>query len=228
MGILAVEVWQHDKQTIADNIRPLWEQAIIENCEGDYWLREIFKVEAKLAVIWFKQRFVDNSFNPSYEFRSKISEVFAEWSLEDRRTLLKAVPDGYSYNDIIVEIVGENLELYELLLQQPCWHESALLSPLHRSIDSVWEAFAKLADERGHTPEEIVAHTFMSPGISASWVGKYSNVWKKWLDQFEAIRDHEDDIIRHIAELGYQRSNEQYKVELEKERDEDVYGRDWS
>ena len=26
----------------------LWEQAVIEHCVGDYWLREIFKVEAEL------------------------------------------------------------------------------------------------------------------------------------------------------------------------------------
>ena len=185
-----------------------------------------FEVEAKLAMKWFKQRFVDDSFHPSYEFRSDLGDVFAEWSLEDRRNLLDIVPDGHSYNDIIVKIIGDKVPLYERLLQKS-WPESALLAPLHRSIDSAWESFAKLTHEHGHAPEKIVTHTFMAVGLVASWVGKYSDVWKKWRDPFEDIRDHEDEIIRQIAEIGYQRSDERYKEELDKERDEGVYGRDW-
>lgn len=225
VAMLAVQLWQHNKGIIADATRPLWEQAIVKCCEGDYWLREIFKVEAELAIRWFERRFVEGSFDPPYEFRSEFSKVFAEWSLDARRKLLDIVPDGYSYNDLIVAIVGDNSALYELLLQQADRTQSTLLSPLHRSIDSVWTDFAKLAHERGHAPKEIVTHTFIAVGIPDSWVGKYSNVWRRWRDQFEAIRNHKDEIIRHIAEVGYQRSNDQYEAELKKERDEDVYGR---
>ena len=231
VGKLLIAEWQRKETgTIADDIRPLWEQAVIEHCVGDYWLREIFKVEADLGLRWFNQRFVEDSFNPSYEFRSRIREVFAEWSLEDRQNLLDIVPDGYSYNDIIVETVGDNLELYERLLKKSNWPEEALLAPLHRSIDSAsaWVSFAKLAYEHGHTREAIVEHTLMAVGITASWVGKCSDVWKKRCYQFEALRDHEDEIIRALAGLGYRRSDEQYKKELDKERDEDVYGRDWN
>ena len=229
VGKLAIAEWR-PKETgaIADDIRLLWEQAVIEYCEGDFWLREIFKSEAALAVRWFKQRFVDDSFHPPYEFRSELGEVFAAWSLEDRRNLLDIVPyGGFPYSEIILKVIGHNLALYEQLLKKSTWPESAKLVPLHRSIDSAWESFAKLAHENEHAPEEIVSHTFMAEGIVASWVGKYSDVWKRWRDQFETIRDHEDEIIRRIAEIGFQRSDERYKKELNKERDEDVYGRDW-
>lgn len=226
VAMLAVEVWQRNKGNVAHDIRPLWEQAIIECCKGDYWLREIFKVEAELAVRWFGRQFVNDSYDPPYEFYSDLGNVFAEWSLDARRKLLHIAPDGYSYNGLIVAIVGDSLALYKLLFQQSNRTQSTLLSPLHRSIGPVWIAFAKLAHEHGHAPKEIVTHTFMAVGITASWVGEYSNVWKTWRDQFDAIRNYEDAIIRQIAEIGYQRSNEQYEAELAKERDEDVYGRE--
>ena len=225
---LTIAEWQR-KETgaMADDIRKLWEQAVIEHCEGDYWLLELFKVEAELAVRWFKHRLTDNSYHPAYEFRTGFGKVIAKWSFEHRRNLLDIVPCGYPYNEILVKVIGDNLALYEQLLKKPDCTDSAELAPLHRSIDSTWVSFANLAHAHDHAPEEIVTHTFMAVGIVATWVGKYSDTWKNWRDQFDAIRDHEDEIIRGIAEIGYRSSEERYKEELDKERDEDVYGRDW-
>ena len=224
--MLAVEVWQRNKQNIADEIRPLWERAIIECCKGDYWLREIFKVEADLAGRWFRRQVVEGSYNPPYEFRSDLSKVFSEWSLDARRNLLDILPYGYRFNEITVKLIGDKVPLYKRLLQKS-WPESALLAPLNRSIDSAWESFAKLAREHGHASQAIVSNTFMAEGILSGWQsGRESDRWRVWRDQFEAIRNHEDEDIRQIAEIGYRKSNEQYEAELEKERDEDVYGRD--
>ena len=228
VGKLAIAEWQR-KETgaMADDIRKLWEQAVIEHCEGDYWLLEIFKVEAELAVRWFKHRLADNSYHPAYEFRTDLGKVIAKWSFEHRRNLLDIVPCGYPYNEILVKIIGDNPALYEQLLKKAACTNSARLAPLHRSIDSAWVAFTKLAHEHELSPEEIVTNTFMTEGILVSWTGKPSHTWKNWRDQFETIRDHEDQVIRQCAAMGYQRSNERYMEELAKERDDDVYGRDW-
>ena len=226
VGMLAVKVWQHNKRAIADNIRTLWEQAIIEHHEGDYWLGEIFKVEPDLAMRWFKQRFDKDSLNPSYEFSSEINDILATWSVAHRRNLLAIIPDAHFDNDLIAATIGDDLELYELLLQQVNRNKSALLSPLHRPIDTVWQAFAKVAYLHGHSPHDIVALTFARIGSVMLEVGRSSNTWKSWRDQFEVLRGHEDEIIREIAEVGYQRSDKRYKEELDKERDEDVHGRD--
>ena len=228
VGKLAIAAWHGtDTGALADDIRPLWEQAVIEYCEEDYWLLEIFEVEAELAVRWFKHRFDVDLFHLPYEFRSRIGEVFAAWSLEDRRNLLDIVPYGFFYNEIVVKIIGDKVPLYEWLLKKSSWPESALLAPLHRSIDAVWVAFAKLAHEHDLAPEDIVSNTFITEGIIVLSTGKTSSTWKNWRDQFEGIRDHENAIIRQIAEIGYQRSDERYKEELNRERDQDVFGRDW-
>ena len=228
VGKIAIAEWHRDKRrSIPEDIRQLWEQAVIKHCKGDYWLLEIFKVEAELALSWFKHRLADDSYHPAYEFRSDLDKVFAEWSLEARRNLLDVVPCDYLYTEILVKIIGDNVALYEQLINETTCTDSVQLAPLHRPIDSTWVSFANLAYAHGHAPEQIVTNTFMTSGIVASWVGKRSDGWKKWRNQFGEIRTHEDEVIREIAAVGYRRSAQQYQEELDKEHDKDVHGQDW-
>ena len=216
-----------ENSTMAGNIRPLWETAIIEYCEDDYWLGVIFKAETELGLRWLKRKLSDDSFKRS-DYRRSTESVLAGLTLNERRDLLGIVPDEYLYNDMIAGIVGDNPELYVLLLQQSYREKSALLSPLHRSLDSVWEAFAKIAYEHDHSFEEIIACTFARSGSGFSWVGKYSDVWKNRCKQFQDLKNHDDEIIRQIAAVGYQKSLENYEYWKRREDDEDVYGRGWN
>ena len=214
-----------DVRSVADDIRPLWEQAIIEYCEDDYWLEVIFKVETELGLKWLKRKLSDGSFKRS-DYSRSVERVLTRANLVDRGALLEIVPDGYFYTDTIAGIVGDDLELYKLLLQQRDREESTLLSPLHRSLDSVWEAFAKLAHGHGHTPEEIAEYTIARSNSGKLTVGRFSEAWKTRCDQFEALKNHEDRIICQVARFGYQKSLENYEYWKKREDDEDVYGRD--
>jgi len=226
VGKLAVVEWQR-KETgaIAYIIRPLWERAIIEHCEDDFWLGEILKVESELGLNWLKHRFGDGSFRP-YQYKRSIENVLAGLNVEQRRDLLNIVPDGYFHSTIISGIIGNDPMLYKLLLHQSWRNKSNLLSPMHRSIDHMWMEFAKLAYQRDFAAEEIVGYTFARVGETKIWSGDYSNIWKDWSEQFKTIIDHNDPTIRYIAELGLQISSKKYEEELRKERDEEVYGRD--
>ena len=53
-------------------------------------------------------------------------------------------------------------------------------------------------------------------------------MWKRRCDQFEALKDRDDDIIRRVAKFGYQKSLENYEYWKKREDDDDVYGRDWN
>jgi len=226
VGQLAVPEWQREERgPVDDSIRSLWERAIIEYCEDDFWLGEIFKVETELGLEWLKHKLGDDSFMP-YQYERSIENVLERSNFHDRRKLLEIEPNGYFYYEIIPKIIGNNPELYELLLNQSFRDEAALLSPLYRSIDSVWVEFAKLATQQGFAAEQIVGYTFAPVGKTVFWSGNYSNIWKDWSKQFKIIMDHDDDTIRHIAEVGFQMSTKQYEEELKKEHDEEVYGRD--
>ncbi|MCY3780043.1 MAG: ATP-binding protein [Chloroflexi bacterium] len=224
---LVVAAWQRETRDIAADFRPLWEQAFIECCEDKYWLGEILKVEPALGLRWFKHRFAGDSFRLPYSLKSDIEAVLTNWSLADRKKLLDLVPNDYFDNDIITGIVGDELKLYELLLQQRDRTKSALLSPLHRTLDPVWEAFAKLAHEHGHVPEEIAEHTITRFGGITSWEGRWSEMWKQRCEEFAELRDHDDDVIRRVAEFGYPKSQNNYENYKKQEDDEDVHGRDW-
>ena len=226
VGQLAVAEWQRkEKGVVADNIRPLWERAIIEHCEDDFWLGEIFSTETELGLKWLKHRLSDDSFMP-YQYKRSIENVLERLNLGDRQNVLEVLPGGYFHTNIISGIIGNDPMLYKLLLQQSWREESALLSPLYRSIDSVWIEFAKLASQQGFAAEQIVGYTFASVGKVVSWSGNYSEIWKNWTEQFKAIMDHEDETIRQVAEVGFQMSSNRYEEELKKEHDEEVYGRD--
>ena len=226
VGKLAVVEWQR-KETgaIDDIIRPLWERAIIEHCEDDFWLGEILKVESELGLNWLKHKFGDDSFRP-YQYKRSIENVLAGLNVEQRRDLLNFVPDGYFHSTIISGIIGNDPMLYKLLLQQSGRKKSNLLSPMHRSIDHIWMEFAKLAYQWDFAAEEIVEYTFARVEETMIWSGDYSNIWKDWSEQFKTIIDHNDPTIRYIAEVGLQISSKRYEEELRKERDEKVYGRD--
>lgn len=228
VGRLAVAEW-HQREPIvpvASWIRPLWERAIIEYCEDDYWLGEIFSAEKELGIKWLKRKIEDTTFRP-FQYKRSIENIIARLNLEERRELLNIVPDKYFYHSIISELVGSDPALYKLLLQSPR-AESYLLSPLHRSVlDSTWVEFAKLASQRGYTAKQIVGGTFARIGEIDFRSGNYSKVWKNWSEQFKAIIEHEDETIRHIAKIGLQISSKRYEEERKKEHDAEVYGRDW-
>lgn len=226
VGQLAITEWQRkDKGTVANNIRPLWERAIIEHCEDDFWLGEILKVESDLGLKWLKHKLRDDSFRP-YQYKRSIENVLAGLNVDQRRDLLEIVPDGHFHTTIISGIIGTDPKLYELFLQQSWRKESDLLSPLHRSIDHIWIEFARLASQHEFAAEQIVGYTFARVGETMIWSGDYSNIWKDWSEQFKTIINHHDDTISQIAEVGLQMSSQRYEEELKKEHDEEVYGRD--
>ncbi len=226
VGHLAIAEWQRNETgTITDAIRPLWEKAIVEYSEDDFWLGEIFSAETELGLKWLKNRLGTGKFMP-FQYERSIKSLFEKLNAGDRQELLEILPDGYLYNSIIVGVVDNSPMLYKSLLQQSCREHTTLLSPLHRRIDSVWTSFAKLASQQGYTPEHIVANTFAAVGIADSWWGEYSSIWKNWVEQFKAITNHEDETIRQIAVVGLQLSSKRYEEELKKEHAEEVYGRD--
>ena len=146
---------------------------------------------------------------------------------EDRRKLLAILPDEWFDNDLIASIVDDDYELYELLLQQHNRKSSSLLAPLHRSLDSVWEVFAKLAYRHGHTTEEIAEHTLVRINSVTSYVGKLSDHWKYRVEEFETLAGYEDEVIQEVAAVGRQKCLENYEYWKAREDEEDVYGQDW-
>ena len=228
VGELVVAEWQRGETgKVTDAIRVPWEQAFIRCCEDDYWLGKILKAEPALGLKWFEQRFASDSFRLPHFFHTSLDEIMANWSLADRKQLLEMVPDGYFNNDLIAGTVGDDAELFLLLLQQHGMAKSALLSPLRRPLDATWKAFVTLADEYGHTPEEIAEYTIFRSGSIQQYAWKESDTWKARYEQFADHRGHDDDIIGRVAEFGYLKCLKEYEDYKKQEEDNAIHGDNW-
>ena len=222
-GRVAIAIWrQQPRGDIPEEISQLWEKAIVEYANDDYWLAIILSAEPELGKKWLLQKMIDETPRP-YIFKQSMSAVSAQLDSEERKAYLGLVPDRYGWDEMISLLVGDSAELFEALLGSGK-QVSYKLCPLGRpTIDVTWIALAKLAHKHNHSIEEIVYCAF---GNSVSWSGKYSDVLKSQYEQFEAYRNDEDETVRQIAEIGYAIYFSQYIEQKKREDDEDVHGRD--
>ena len=223
---------QKDRDEIPSWIRPQWEEAIVNHVTADhatfqfihvdYWLERIFANEPELGTRWLQKRFKDDSFTP-FRFAKSIASAIAGMSAASRQRLLELIPDGYLWRDTAALLVGDSPDLFQKLLQSPR-NELDVLAPLSRpAIDSIWMKFAKLASQHGFPTGSIVSHAFSD---FTSWSGNFSDVSKSRYEQFEPFLTGSDVEVQRIAKAGRDYFFSEYESWRNRERDEEVFGRE--
>ncbi len=219
--VVASSLWRaRPKGTIAESLRESWEAVIIDWNEGEeYTLVEILQSDKQLAYRWLKARLS----NEDLDFRlDKALAVAALLDREMRKRLLSELPLNTMGDRSVKFLVGDDLELYQQLLQNKQLRQFHLI-PLRGNIDTIWTEKARLALNAGYGADEIAQ---ASLGFTYSWSGKESNLWLDWTHRFEALESHPDEQIRQVAKVGKARMQERYRIALEDERREAIYGRD--
>jgi hypothetical protein len=140
---------------------------------------------------------------------------------EQRLAVLREVPPGYGYWDLVSHIVGDDLAMYGEVLREEQLGDIHLW-PLAGHPVGIWPEKAKLALKAGYSPQEVAraAH-----GHSRGWEGSESAYWGRWVDEFAALLSHDNGGIRRAAELGRERAERYRQKALKRERLEAVYGR---
>jgi hypothetical protein len=221
---VAFAEWQHQpNRKVRDWLRKEWEAAILQS-KDDYWLSEIFKSESNLAFQWLKQNLYSQEFK-SYLYDETVRTAIASLSIVERQELLVNLPKGWHYYDVVTQLIGDEIELYSLLLKIDSLKEFHL-TPLYKDINDVWQAQAKLAEANGYTVKEIVARTITPIGVVQTWTGRLSEQWKAWVEKFKALQANPDSVIRDIAIAGTEICQQEYEKELKREHTKDVYGID--
>ena len=220
VGQLALELWRREEQNVIPNwIRDQWQHAILDYTGEDHWLELIFAKETDLAKRWMEHKLRDNQFEP-YKFEQSMSCAVASMSITERKSLLEKVPNEYKMHQVVETIVGDDVDLFQKLMTLRL-NNYVALSPLGRgSIDSVWLAFAQVAYDHCHDAQTIAGQAFAGVVFS----GSYLDLMKNQYEQFEAIRDHESQSIREIAEAGYQTNYRHYQDFLNQEENGDSLG----
>jgi hypothetical protein len=218
----AVRVWVADpKGEVADEIRADWQQAVLRCGPEEYWLGEMFRQDRSLACAWLAVQFqrVQASFYADQHATKTALEVLTR---DQRAELLKAIPADCWNVEIVTQLIGDDTGLYRHLLEDTRLGALHLAPLTGRPDQGNWVEKATMALEFGSRIEDVAHAPFHGPLF---WEGNASDMWKKWINAFEAIRSNPDERIKQTAEAALEYVNHNYERALRQERDEETYGR---
>jgi len=81
---------------------------------------------------------------------------------------------------------------------------------------------ANLAMKHGYKPDDLASAAISR---SSSFWGKKSNMWNECIEKYSLLCDNENGQIVEIGKIVCDYAEKQKENALEKEREEDIYGR---
>jgi hypothetical protein len=213
-------IWQASKNgTIRDSLRNSWIRAVIDCLEDKYEGEEIFRKEPSLAFEWLQKR-IRNKAN-FFQIHGKMLDIALKVvSLDQRKALLDQISDDYWQGEIIKGIVGNESQVYSVLLQNQRLKRFHL-EPLAGDPSGDWINKALQALDAGYSIFDVARAVF---GNSWSWMGNESSFWDQRAKLFEPLLAHEDQRIRDVGQAGKDLALARKERALTKERRENIYG----
>lgn len=218
----AIGEWTREpKGNIRESLKKEWRKTIIKCPEDEYFLSGIFNKDSSIAFDWLMVRIETGLGNLCYDLENeRLDTAIKVLDDNQKKSLLKILPDQLKYGKLARLLVNINLELYKFLLS--CKQREYLhLAPLKGHPDSGWTKKAKLALDAGHSAEDIAVAVH---GHSWSWGGKESNMWAEWIDSFTTLLSDSDSRIHKVGEIGLQDVKPKMEAALKMEHEEDIYG----
>jgi hypothetical protein len=230
-GSAAVGEWQGDPRgKVRETLKMDWERAILRMNYKEYWLGEILKNDPELSFKWLKLRITEKEV--PYEMLRTYQSAILPLGNDKREELLGIIPSDTWRGEIVDYLIGDSLELYQVLLRDNDKKDLHLL-PLHgfkRDVieketweETSWVAKAMVALNAGYTAEEIEEAIF-SP--MWSWSDNESEFWRRWIRNYEKLLSHLDPRIQKIGEIGKKKASRALDRSLKEERREAIYGYD--
>jgi hypothetical protein len=219
----AVGAWCSDPEhEIREGIREDWREAILRAEGLEFWLPEILKSNSGLAYEWLERHVGRESIHLSHFIMEEVKAALSSLDFKQRASLLGHLKgEGYAEPEIISHLTGNDLRMYGEILKHrklAKYH----LSPLQGHPTGLWADKAVLALNAGYTPAEIVQ---ASIHFIQGWVGRESDMWQGWVNEFEALARHDDPRVREAAAIGAAKAREHRANALSGERAEAIYGR---
>jgi hypothetical protein len=217
----AIGEWEATPRgTVRESFNTLWRTAIINGLERQYEGEEMFRKDPSLAFEWLQLRIKDNR-GFSYISDNLRNVALQVIDLEQRKSLLEQIDDGFWDSEVIHGIVDDEPGVYRSLLDNQRLKRFHL-SPLEGNPAGEWITKALMALEAGYSPEKISQAVY--GGIHVFW-GNESRHWAQWVDSFESLLTHDDPRIQTIGQAGKNRALAQKERALAEERLQDIYGR---
>ncbi len=218
----AVHLWKPNRSPrVSDDLVEDWRAAMLRAPGVDLFISDIFEHETDLFAEWLISLLRSDALQNAYALEHTLSDAFNNLSADQRIDALSVIEttDACFFAAWIVsELVGDDPSLFQQLLAMD--HPGAV----HEAgFGSVSEAKIRVACAVGWTPERI-ARVIMWPGVPIVESGPYSDNLKTKLGYFEGLAESEDSEIAAVGRAGCDISSSLIDQELERERDEEVYG----
>ena len=235
--VTAVGHWRAVQKGFTELVdEELWRQAILLSVEDnsfpfhhpsyEYQLREILVGDSDLSEEWLVLGLAKGErwfrlHNGGFVVQSVIHTM----DFSRRLKVLKVLPRVWNQatHTIVQELVGQNLDLYQELLnskEQGEYH----LSPLMGKPDQTWWTKAALALDAGHSVGNVVSAT-LKGGIRG-WTGNESDMWAEWRTAFESLQDlgDADPRILQISRRGVEMIGAEEEEAARRDHHRAVYG----
>lgn len=215
-GMAAVGEWLAVPMgTVRPSLQPDWHSAIIrygtksqqainspiQRSEHiDYWVAEILKHDADLALDWLRSRLASQPRDWHWKLAEPDAAAVDALDFDRRIDLLEIIPVDAPIEILVQRLVGSDLRLYGALLSQNNLRPLHLIPLSGRPVDG-WVSKASLALEAGFSFEDIAGAAFHQLGIVTFW-GDESAVWDTWVTDLTNLCSHHDKSIRTIGEVG--------------------------
>lgn len=214
--------WAEPRGEISPSIAREWRSAILRTHGQQSYSKEILESDKSLAYEWLIDRIDERPQFFDYHTREEISAASSVLDTEQRLAVLPHVPDeGLLTFELLTELAADDLEVCEEILNTSRFGKCRLTF-LNGHPKGRWVDKALLAVNAGYSAKDIVGATV---DYDSSWTGEVSNMWERWLADFEPLLAHEDSRIRAIAELATTKLKTLQSDARKEERRAAVYGR---
>lgn len=176
-----------------------WRSAVVRS-RDDYFVSTVLPGDSDLSFNWIIN-FLHEENPEIYKYERAIQAAVSALDKESKIHLLDILPVRWKYHDLIFGLIGDDIDLYRLLLQNERLKDYHTI-PLKWQDGDSWIDKVKLAMEKGYSAKEI-AYTACGYTLGEiSWVGNESNVWKEWVERFTKLCLHEEKSIREVGAAG--------------------------
>ncbi len=184
-------------------LRDVWMQAVIKSDVKDYQLGRMFESDASLAALWIEDRISRESSGVIYKPRAALSAARCLTEASRLELLERVNPSVSDCLGLVKALVGDDHKLYKTLLRMPELQRFHL-QPLHRPPSDIWATLAIVALKEGISAEDIVASALIDSEVTMGSVpAKYERLAEQWM----ALINHHDQLIRNLAVVGYAQAN---------------------
>jgi hypothetical protein len=220
-GAFACSMWERrEKRPKNNELKELWEQAILDFQQPTRVLKEILISEPNLSFKWItKNALSERRFG--YEKEQLIISALSKLTIEQRSKLLKKVPFSVDNKSLICSIIKKDFDLYNILVKSDA-DDYVKSAPLEGLISEDWLRMAIIAFDSGLNEEEIFYGTLLN---HFGWSGSEADYWKGRLENYNTYTNYHDDRIAKVSNRLYQYAHSCWERAQDRQKREEVYGR---